>query len=131
MSEKKTIEVSAAVIKKGDKVFCTQRGYGEYKGWWEFPGGKLEKGETPQQALKREIEEELDTEIKVGELIQTVHYDYGSFYLIMHCFWCSIEKGDLVLEEAMSAKWAGKEEVDSFDWLPADKAILDQVKKGL
>ena len=105
----KTIRVVAAVIRKGDKIFATQRGYGDLKGGWEFPGGKIEDGETPQEALKREIEEELDTEILVGELIDTIEYDYPNFHLSMDCFWCEIVKGDLVLKEHGVAKWLKKE----------------------
>ena len=105
----KTIRVVAAVIRKGDAIFATARGYGEFKGQWEFPGGKVEEGETPQQALIREIEEELDTEIEVGELIQTVEYDYPNFHLSMDCFWAVVKTGKLVLKEAEAARWLTKE----------------------
>lgn len=120
----KTIEVAAAVIKHEDKIFATQRGYGEFKDGWEFPGGKIESGETPEQALIREIKEELDTEIEVGELIDTVEYDYPQFHLTMYCFWCKIKAGKLVLKEHEAAKWLKKEELDSIEWLPADKDLI-------
>lgn len=123
----KTIEVVAAVILADNKVFATQRGYGEYKDMWEFPGGKMEPGETPQQALKREIREELATEIEVGALIQTVEYDYPKFHLTMHCYVCSVVSGSLQLLEHEAAKWLAKSELDSVDWLPADKVIIDAV----
>ena len=113
----KIVRVVAAVIRHGDKIFATQRGYGEMKGGWEFPGGKIEEGETPQQALKREIEEELDSEIQVGELIETIEYDYPSFHLSMDCFWCEVLKGDLVLKEHEAAKWLDKDSLDSVAWL--------------
>lgn len=123
----KTIEVVAAVILADNKVFATQRGYGDWKDFWEFPGGKMEPGETPQQALKREIQEELATEIEVGALIQTVEYDYPKFHLTMHCYVCSVVSGSLQLLEHEAAKWLGKSELDSVDWLPADKVIIDAV----
>lgn len=128
----KTIKVVAAVIKAVDKngepiIFATQRGYGEFKGKWEFPGGKIEEGETPQEALKREIMEELDTEIEVGELIDTVEYDYPEFHLSMQCFWATIVKGDLVLKEHEAAKWVTRRTIREVDWLPADLAIIDAV----
>ena len=125
----KTIRVVAAVIKEGDRIFATARGYGEFKGGWEFPGGKIEPGETPQDALKREIKEELDTEISVGKLIDTVEYDYPRFHLSMDCFWCSIIKGNLVLKEAEDAKWLTKESMDSVAWLPADKGLIEIIKE--
>ena len=116
----KTIRVVAAVIKDGDKIFATQRGYGDLKGGWEFPGGKIEEGETPQKALKREIMEELDTEIEVGELIDTIEYDYPEFHLSMGC---SVVRGDLVLKEHEAARWLGKNELMDVEWLPADVEI--------
>ena len=125
---RKRIEVVAAIILDEEKVFATQRGYGEFKDGWEFPGGKIEQGETPQQALKREIKEELDTEIEVGELLETVEYDYPSFHLTMHCFLCTIKSGDLVLKEHEAAKWLTKKTLDSVDWLPADKGLIEQLK---
>lgn len=129
--EIKTIEVVAAIIRHGDKVFATQRGYGEFEGGWEFPGGKMEPGETPPQALIREITEELDTEIEVGELIETVEYDYPKFHLTMHCFMCTVKSGHLVLKEHEAAKWLTKNTLDSVDWLPADEGIIDKIKQKL
>ena len=111
--------------------FATQRGYGDFKGGWEFPGGKIEEGETPQEALKREIMEELDTEILVGELIDTVEYDYPTFHLSMDCFWCEIVKGDLVLKEHEAAKWLSAEELNSVDWLPADITLIKNIIEGV
>jgi 8-oxo-dGTP diphosphatase len=133
-SKMKTIRVVAAVIKAVNKtgesiIFATQRGYGEFKGGWEFPGGKIEEGETPQEALKREIMEELDTEIKVGELIDTVEYDYPTFHLSMDCFWAEVKAGHLELKEAEAAKWLTKNQLDSIDWLPADILLIDQIRK--
>lgn len=127
----KTIKVVAAVIRSGDKVFATQRGYGEFEGGWEFPGGKIEPGETPEQALIREIKEELDTEIEVGERIDTVEYDYPKFHLSMDCFWCSIIHGDLVLLEAEDSKWLTKDTLYSVDWLPADAGLVKKIEKEL
>ena len=129
--EIKTIEVVAAIIRHGDKVFATQRGYGEFEGGWEFPGGKMEPGETPPQALIREIKEELDTEIEVGELIETVEYDYPKFHLTMHCFMCTVKSGHLVLKEHEAAKWLTKGTLDSVDWLPADEGVIDKIKQKL
>ncbi len=126
----KTVRVVAAVIESDHKIFATQRGYGEFKGGWEFPGGKIEPGETPQQALVREIEEELDTEIEVGELIDTVEYDYPSFHLSMDCFWCKIVKGNLVLLEAEASKWLAKDELYSVEWLPADEGLIKKIEEN-
>lgn len=124
----KTIEVVAAIITHNDQIFATQRGYGEFKDGWEFPGGKMEPGETPQQALVREIREELDTEIEVGSLVETVEYDYPNFHLTMHCFLCTIHSGELVLKEHEAAKWLTREELDSVDWLPADVKVVEKLK---
>ena len=124
----KTIRVVAAIIRDKDKIFATQRGYGEFKDGWEFPGGKIEEGETPQDALKREIMEEQDTEIKVGELIDTIEYDYPTFHLSMDCFWAEVITGHLVLKEAEAAKWLTKEQLDSVDWLPADVTLIDKIR---
>ena len=126
----KTVRVVAAVIESDHKIFATQRGYGEFKGGWEFPGGKIEPGETPQQALVREIEEELDTEIEVGELIDTVEYDYPSFHLSMDCFCCKIVKGNLVLLEAEASKWLAKDELYSVEWLPADEGLIKKIEEN-
>ena len=123
----KTIKVVAAVIRDKNRIFATQRGYGDLKGGWEFPGGKIEEGETPQEALKREIMEELDTEIVVGELIDTIEYDYPEFHLSMGCYWCSIVRGDLKEHEA--ARWLGKDELMDVEWLPADVRMVDEIKK--
>ena len=129
----KTIKVVAAIIcddmKEKNKIFATARGYGDLKGGWEFPGGKVELGETPQQALIREIIEELDTEIKVGELIDTLEYDYPTFHLSMDCFWAEVKAGHLELKEAEAAKWLTKNQLDSIDWLPADILLIDQIRK--
>ena len=130
----KTVRVVAAVIKAIDEngepiIFATQRGYGEFKGGWEFPGGKIEEGETPQEALKREILEELDTEISVGELIDTIEYDYSTFHLSMDCFWCEIVRGDLVLKEHEAAKWLTKDQLDFVEWLPADIEIVNKLPR--
>ena len=124
----KTIRVVAAIIRDKDKIFATQRGYGEFKDGWEFPGGKIEEGETPQDALKREIMEELDTEITVGELIDTIEYDYQTFHLSMDCFWAEVITGHMVLKEAEAAKWLTKEQLDSVDWLPADVTLIDKIR---
>ena len=124
----KTIRVVAAVIRCEDKIFATARGYGEFKGQWEFPGGKIEAGETPQEALKREIKEELDTEISVKDLICTVEYDYPKFHLSMDCFWCEIINGNLILKEHEDAKWLTKDNLDSVEWLPADILIIKKIK---
>lgn len=127
----KTIRVVAAVIRKDDKIFATQRGYGDLKGGWEFPGGKIEDGETPQEALKREIEEELDTEILVGELIDTIEYDYPNFHLSMDCFWCEIVEGRLVLKEHEAARWLDRKTIDDVEWLPADVTLVGKIKETL
>lgn len=125
---RKRIEVAAAIIMDKEKIFATQRGYGEFKDGWEFPGGKMEQGESPQQALVREIKEELETEIEVGELIDTVEYDYPNFHLTMHCFLCTIKSGDLVLKEHEAAKWLTRETLDSVDWLPADEGLIKKMR---
>lgn len=127
----KTVRVVAAVIRKDDKIFATQRGYGEFKDGWEFPGGKIEEGETPEQALTREIKEELDTEIQVGKLIDTIEHDYPKFHLSMDCFWCEIMQGGLELKEHEAARWLSKEELYSVDWLPADVGVVERVKEEL
>lgn len=127
----KTIKVVAAVIKDEDKIFATQRGYGDFKGGWEFPGGKIEEGETPQAALKREIMEELDTEIEVGELIDTIEYDYPTFHLYMECFWCEIVEGKIVLREHEDARWLTKEQLLEVEWLPADIRLIEKIKSEL
>lgn len=128
----KTIRVVAAVIKARSEnneiiIFATQRGYGDFKGSWEFPGGKIEDGETPEIALKREIMEEFDTEVSVGELIETVEYDYPTFHLFMDCFWCEIISGDLVLKEHEDAKWLTRDQLGSVNWLPADVMLVDKI----
>ena len=122
------IEVAAAIIRKEDKVFATQRGYGEWKDWWEFPGGKIEQGETPEEALIREISEELSTEINVDELFSTVDYDYPKFHLTMHCYLCTLQTNAMHLNEHESARWLAKDELDNVKWLPADKSIIDKLK---
>ena len=127
----KSIRVVAAVIRDNDRIFATQRGYGNYKGWWEFPGGKIEAGETPQEALKREIREELDTLVEVGDLVACVEYDYPEFHLSMDCFWCTVTSGKLVLKEAEDAKWLSKDELMSVKWLPADLEVLEIISKSI
>ena len=123
----KTIKVVAAIIRKEKCVFATQRGYGDYKDWWEFPGGKIEQGETPQQALRREISEELDIEIDVGEYITTVEYDYPKFHLSMDCFWAAISGGEITLIEHESAEWVPLSELTEVEWLPADRIVVDRI----
>lgn len=123
-----TVKVVSAIIINNKQILATQRGYGEFKDGWEFPGGKIELGETPQEALEREIKEELDTEIEVGDYLQTVEYDYPSFHLSMYCFFCTIKSGELVLKEHEVAKWLTVENLDSVDWLPADKGLIEQIK---
>ena len=125
----RNIRVVAAIIINKDKVFATQRGYGEFKDGWEFPGGKIEKGETPEQALEREIQEELETKIQVNEKIDTVEYDYPNFHLSMDCFICNIIEGNLILKEHEAAKWLSKEELYSVNWLPADEGLIEKIKK--
>ena len=127
----KTVKVVAAIIIHNNRIFATQRGYGDFKDGWEFPGGKIELGETPQQALVREIKEELDTEIEVGDYLETVEYDYPNFHLSMDCFFCTIKMGDLVLREHEAAKWLTVETLYDVDWLPADKVIIEQIKRYL
>ena len=131
----KTVKVVAAIIcdniKEKNKIFATARGYGELKGGWEFPGGKVEPGETPKQALVREIMEELDTEIEVGEYIDTIEYDYPAFHLSMDCFWCEVINGDLVLKEHEAAKWLTKEKLNEVEWLPADITLIEEIRKGM
>lgn len=122
----KQIEVVAAIILKDGRIFATQRGYGEWKDWWEFPGGKMEAGETPEEALKREIREELSTEIIVDELLCTVEYDYPKFHITLHCFLCSLLSDGMQLNEHEAAKWLGKDELDSVKWLPADLEVIEK-----
>lgn len=124
----KTIRVVAAIIIDDGKVFATQRGYGEFKDGWEFPGGKIDAGETPEEALIREIKEELETEVEVKELLDTVEYDYPNFHLSMDCFICKIKSGDLVLKEHEAAKWLSQDELDSVEWLPADIMLIEKIK---
>ena len=123
----KTIEVTAAIIIKDGKVFATQRGYGDWKGWWEFPGGKLEPGETPQEGLRREIREELDAEIEVGRLLDTVEWDYPAFHLTMHCFICTLLSESMHLNEHEDAAWLTEETLNSVKWLPADEELIQKI----
>ena len=132
----KTIRVVAAVIRAVNNenkpvIFATQRGYGEFKGGWEFPGGKIESGETPQQALMREIMEELETDIAVGELIDTIEYDYPNFHLSMDCFWCEVIRGELILKEAEDAKWLTREHLADVKWLPADVTLIENIREAM
>ena len=136
MKYMKTVKVVAAIIKAVNEngetiIFATQRGYGDFKGGWEFPGGKIESGETPQEALKREIIEELDTEVSVGELMDTVEYDYPQFHLSMDCFWCQIVRGNLVLKEHEAARWLTKDELNNVEWLPADITLIEKIRNLL
>lgn len=124
------IEVVAAIIVKDHKVFATQRGYGEWKDFWEFPGGKIDAGETPEEALRREIKEELDTEIAVGELFTTIDYDYSTFHITMNCYLCTIENGSLTLLEHEAAKWLLLNQLDSVTWLPADLLVIAELQKS-
>ena len=125
----KQIEVVAAIIQRDDHIFATQRGYGEWKDWWEFPGGKMEVGESPEEALKREIREELSTEISLDEYICTVEYDYPKFHLTMHCYFCSLISEALHLNEHEAARWLAKDELDSVKWLPADVLVVNEINK--
>lgn len=127
----KTVRVVAAIIIENGKVFATPRGYGEFKDGWEFPGGKIEPGETPEEAIVREIKEELDTEVEVIELLDTVEYDYPNFHLSMGCFICKIKSGDLVLKEHEAAKWLTKDTLGSLEWLPADMGLVGEIEKYL
>ena len=129
--KRKQIKVVAAIIKQNDMIFATQRGYGDYKDWWEFPGGKIESGETPEEALIREIKEELDTIIQVDHFLMTVEYDYPKFHLSMGCFYCSIERGSLTLLEHEAAKWLPINDLRQVQWLPADMEIIEQIEKDL
>ena len=124
----KRIEVVAAIIRKEGRIFATQRGYGEWKDWWEFPGGKMEPGETPEEALKREIREELSTEIRVDELLCTVEYDYPKFHLTLHCYLCSLVTEALHLNEHEAARWLANDELDSVKWLPADREVIEKMR---
>ncbi len=127
----KSINVVAAILCKNNQVFATQRGYGAYKDWWEFPGGKVETGETPEDALAREIREELDAVIRVGDYIDTVEYDYPEFHLSMRCYWATIAQGELVLLEHEDARWLSRDELDNVNWLPADRLLLERIKQKL
>ena len=128
---KKSIKVVAAVIRKGNYVFATQRGYGEYKDWWEFPGGKIEEGETPENALVREIKEELYSDITVGKFLTTVEHDYPSFHLSMDCYWCNVKSGKLTLLEHEAAKWLPLDDLWQVNWLPADVKVVEAIEKSI
>ena len=128
--QRKTIKVVAAVIRRGNEVFATQRGYGEYRDWWEFPGGKVEPGETPQEALVREIREELAAEIRVDRFLTTVEYDYPAFHLSMDCFWCSVKEGHLTLLEHEAARWLPLDSLDQVNWLPADVLVTREIERA-
>lgn len=128
-NERKQIEVVAAIIYDAEgRIFATQRGYGEWEGWWEFPGGKIEPGESPEEALQREIWEELETRIVIERLVTTVKWDYPKFHLKMHCYWCHVESGSLILKEHEAARWLAKDELESVKWLPADLQILEKIR---
>ena len=129
MEQKKSIRVVAAVLIQGGRLFATQRGYGEWKDWWELPGGKVEPGEQPEAALQREIREELATEIEVGKLLTTVEHDYPQFHLTMHCYACTVTQGQLSLLEHEDARWLAADELDSVKWLPADTAVISLIKE--
>lgn len=129
MEQRKSIEVVAAIIKRSNRIFATQRGYGEWKDWWEFPGGKIEENEIPQDALKREIREELAADVEVGDMLTTVEYDYPKFHLSMQCYVCSLVSDKLSLLEHEAARWLSKEELDSVNWLPADMEVIPVIKK--
>ncbi|MBQ7640019.1 MAG: (deoxy)nucleoside triphosphate pyrophosphohydrolase [Bacteroidales bacterium] len=131
MESRQSIEVVAAIIRRGDKVFATQRGYGEWKDWWEFPGGKMEPGETPEAALIREIREELDTEIRIDRFLHTVEWDYPKFHLTLHCYLCSLLSESIHLNEHEAARWLGKEEIHSVRWLPADEGLLPMIVQSV
>lgn len=131
MRNPRTIQVVAAIIIRNGEVFATQRGYGEWKGWWEFPGGKIEPGECPQEALKREIKEELDADIAVGDLLDTVEWDYPTFHLTMHCYVCTLESESLNLNEHSDAAWLTKDTLESVKWLPADLVLLENIAEKL
>ena len=127
----KKIEVVAAIVQDGEKIFATQRGYGEFKDGWEFPGGKIEPGESKETALARELKEELDMEVEIGELFETVEYDYPQFHLTMHCYLCQLAKEKFVLKEHEAARWLGKNQLDEVAWLPADEGIVEKLKSIL
>ena len=131
MNNRKIVKVVAAVIRKGGQVFATQRGYGDYKDWWEFPGGKIEEGETPENALIREIKEELDSDITVGTFLTTVEHDYPSFHLSMDCYWCNVKSGKLTLLEHEAARWLGAGELWQVRWLPSDIKVIEELEKYL
>ena len=131
MSEKKTVRVVAAIIRSDDMVFATQRGYGDYKDWWEFPGGKIEPGETPQQALAREIREELTAEITIEDYLTTVEYDYPEFHLSMACYWCKVKEGHLTLLEHEAARWLPLHNLRQVNWLPADILVVEAIERSL